>query len=632
MKKENINEANNSDLESIIQRLNYAYDNYHSKIEDITKYPIEEYSNTVQNLFKTGIFEKKVIKLKDYLLINEMHSIIYKEYYKDSKCMYLEQKSTQQFKDFFVEKLSKESDYYSKRNWEVDKEYQVSRKNSEKALFDIGNVTFEESLKDTQSLYLKSSVLVPKYDLRLSGKNEKFFWIYGNTPKRNDILIRVYFNFYPKEHLILNLLKILKNEFNEKKIPFAFKFLSDPEIYKIRSDCGVLYFSRKHALFGFKVLDRIIRELGNKRLFSSSKPKFTLKIADGISFGEDPHNPIFSSFGSYRAAAISISYFRVREKKMEGNIENLISELNLFNLEEKKDRATSIEKSGLSLFPIGYDNDTILSGYFDKIRKKWFEQFHLNPTSAYKYEAELNYIKAKNSKKKQRKIDCIYAEYAKRIGILLVSEAEFYPVKKNELECNWVSFSHFGYSEENISSINLKVLDRTFEKGSLGISFLLKKLYDVFPENKEFDTTFYRATKNQIFRKGSNLTDIEKWFVYNTNYHYFKGRTKFKSINPQLICLERKNNLKNLNLIKFLDRIISEDSVNITAQNSELLKQFEKSLKLFIEEDKPFEEISQTKEFKPDLNLGLAYIGYACLRLCNATKYPSLPLSFDYND
>jgi hypothetical protein len=601
----------------------YFKTNSFFKNEYIDSY-LKNYSNTLSS-FISSLNDFDYYNSYFFSLLS-LHSYLYKVYSEDIKINSIEIDSRDIFETFFIEKFSKSIESKIEKNWVFSPENQLFRKTG-------------KNVKNKEGRYLLANETIDPnntnaadfnnftHNLTQEGYLNNYFWVYGKCFRTIGASSRFYLNFLPNKELIYEFIYTLSCNLNESQIPFSLKFLADPEIYLKKSDVSVLYVGRHHTFATIMVLTRIYKEFKNKNFFLQEKPLFSHTLNSGISFGEDPDDERFESFGSYRCAYITLAMYEIWK---EGNIHN-------FTIIDLKDKLNRFQNLVKEIVP---GNENLLTG-------NWTDHFFLNKYSNYHYENELQYL-LKNFKKQPSNLlseikKNIYSKSALKIAFILTSNAIWYESEidsnRNQyLECNWASFSKQTFMNNEaqmLKEIEYKMLDTSFENGKLGVSFFLKKMYDLNKEYyREFDTTFYRATKKQIFRKEKNLSDIEKWFVYNTNYHYFRDRHKLKSIIPSVISIQRKNNLKNLDLIKFLDSIICQDQGldNLINQNSELIEKFEILLNLFLEEDKPFDEISQTKEFKVDLNLGLTYIGYACLRLYDAKKYPSLPLNFNYID
>lgn len=259
----------------------------------------------------------------------------------------------------------------------------------------------------------------------------------------------------------------------------------------------------------------------------------------------------------------------------------------------------------------------------------WSNSFYLNPSSSYKYNIELTYFTSKFSNKSKDNQNSVFKNIAKKIGFLLINNADWFPVDDSEKRCNWVSFDNYEYKENGtISAVNFKLLDNSFVNGILGVCFFLKILYDIFPKVKEFDTTFYRASKSII--NFSNPSDIEKMFLSYTEYWYQKNDYDLNGLNLSLSTSRPKNHNK-IGLIKLLDEIIFTDYDTEKVYKNPNFKELLDHLNEFYENDMPFSFLTNTEEFCPSFDLGLSYVGYACLRLHNINLFPRLFLQVTYS-
>ena len=87
---------------------------------------------------------------------------------------------------------------------------------------------------------------------------------------------------------------------NKARIPFELKALSDPGTFT-RADAGVLYLKRGPDARIGPIVSEIYRTLAGG--LRSAVPWFTLRIADGLAFAEDPAGA--SSFGQSRSRLVA---------------------------------------------------------------------------------------------------------------------------------------------------------------------------------------------------------------------------------------------------------------------------------------------------------------------------------------
>lgn len=111
-------------------------------------------------------------------------------------------------------------------------------------------------------------------------------------------MARIYWNIHPEgaAELIAHLTKTL----NAYKIPFQFKCLNHPELF-VRTDAAVLYLDKKHVPIVSIILKPVID--GVRNYLKEEVPMFTLPIAKGVGYAEDPGRGM--SFGMSRATAIA---------------------------------------------------------------------------------------------------------------------------------------------------------------------------------------------------------------------------------------------------------------------------------------------------------------------------------------
>lgn len=112
-----------------------------------------------------------------------------------------------------------------------------------------------------------------------------FYYVFGNTlgEDNSDQLVRIYFNIKPDgaSALINNLTIVL----NETQIPFTFKCLNHP-FYYTRCDTAVLYFDKRYSNLVFESLQAMYN--GLRSFLNDDTPSFTLALAPGLAFAENP--------------------------------------------------------------------------------------------------------------------------------------------------------------------------------------------------------------------------------------------------------------------------------------------------------------------------------------------------------
>jgi len=111
--------------------------------------------------------------------------------------------------------------------------------------------------------------------------------------------VRFYINARDAEssHLIM---KELAQQLGERKTPFKIKSSADKSAYSTRTDNTVLYVRASDKV----EVERTLQNL-NSELLDEEIPRFTKKVSNGISWGEDP---IVGSFGQKRSEALAEIY------------------------------------------------------------------------------------------------------------------------------------------------------------------------------------------------------------------------------------------------------------------------------------------------------------------------------------
>jgi hypothetical protein len=126
-----------------------------------------------------------------------------------------------------------------------------------------------------------------------------FYLAMGEALEENedDILTRVYWHVRPDGAQVL--LSLISDAFNQMKVPYRVKVVSDPSAYR-RADSGVLYFRRRHWPCASSLLARIYDKIEGQ--LAGSVPLFTKPLAPGLAAAEDPGDG--KSFGQSRCDLI----------------------------------------------------------------------------------------------------------------------------------------------------------------------------------------------------------------------------------------------------------------------------------------------------------------------------------------
>jgi hypothetical protein len=168
-------------------------------------------------------------------------------------------------------------------------------------------------------------VLAPGATVRLYVPRESltsqpgYYFMFGESlPDSSDesSIVRFYWNVSLEG--VPQLLQLLSGELNKWQVPFRFKTASQPAPVR-RSDGAVLYTSRRHADFTCKVASEICEKLGP--LLNDEVPLFTLQLAPGLAFAEDPGNQ--ESFGMSRCRMLAEGIWSAYRKNAKQTLERL---------------------------------------------------------------------------------------------------------------------------------------------------------------------------------------------------------------------------------------------------------------------------------------------------------------------
>jgi hypothetical protein len=146
-----------------------------------------------------------------------------------------------------------------------------------------------------------------------------YYFMFGeNLPDSSDesSIVRFYWNISPEG--VPQLLQLLSGELNRWQVPFRFKTRSQQTSVR-RSDGAVLYTSRRHADFTYKIVSEICRRL--ERLLIDEVPLFTLRLAPGLAFAEDPGSQ--ESFGMSRCRMLAEGIWSAYKKNAKQTFERL---------------------------------------------------------------------------------------------------------------------------------------------------------------------------------------------------------------------------------------------------------------------------------------------------------------------
>ena len=128
-----------------------------------------------------------------------------------------------------------------------------------------------------------------------------YYFTFGETPgDSSDYLsmVRFYWNVSPETAPVL--LEALSTELNRWQVPFRFKTGVHPAMLA-RLDSGVLYTPRRYAAIAWELVSEVHRRIhGSLR---ADVPLFTLRLAGGLAFAEDPGTQ--ESFGMARCRLLA---------------------------------------------------------------------------------------------------------------------------------------------------------------------------------------------------------------------------------------------------------------------------------------------------------------------------------------
>lgn len=168
--------------------------------------------------------------------------------------------------------------------------------------------------KHNRIIYTEAGNYIYEYDSRLANNSgytgvvvnpphntpdAYFYYVKSNTPGSGSVpIIRFYFNV---KHIgAPSLIQSLKTHFNKFDVPFIFKCCAKPEYYN-RVDTAVLYIDYNLFSIAIQLLQKVIDDV--KKFLNKQVPMFTFKIANGVSFAENPSGNL--SFGQSRCYVIA---------------------------------------------------------------------------------------------------------------------------------------------------------------------------------------------------------------------------------------------------------------------------------------------------------------------------------------
>ncbi|RFS15359.1 T3SS effector HopA1 family protein [Emticicia sp. C21] len=584
-----------------------------------------------------------------YTITNALHQFIYKIYSHCDKdiSLYLDNTPTDDFNSYFKENRPVKELFWQSSYWQYDSQFGLLRKESIKKLETKGRYYEKELINDTNTLdgkpYQNAEKIHPTHTFNDMSEDNKqrYNWINGKYDFVDDYFIRFYWNFYPDKKIITKFLKAIQTSFDNSRIPFQFKFLCDINDYKAHSDVGVLYLPRKHILICLEIVRDIHKEFIDEKFFVDNSPMYTYSLAKGLSFGENPDDRRYTSFGSYRAIHIAmaiIDFHTIQKKKELPTVDDIIKSLN-------KNNANWSNRFYVNEFSNFHYSEEFR--FFERTYK-YNKQLIITPPSDLSIKNDWLYENRDSKTKK-------YLQTAVQIGNMLCKEAIWYDPKDymrdpntagakyhNEsynypLNCNWMSFN-----ETIVNSLSDKIgyqfvaLNETFVEGRLGVAFFLRKLYRAYKDETLYRTS-YRALEgalNQLPEKpDSKYIDQLGWVInemedkQTLKVEFFKkAKAIAKNSGPFNIEIKRRPNAwRKVKFKDLIDKVVSTDKFILSEEE---LKIVDELLKEYFDVERPFGNALGTDEFCATIKDGYALLGYFFLRLYDSKSFRALPFDF----
>lgn len=579
--------------------LDSMYDNFiWSELSDSFS---PSYASTMQRLltkliadeFKDKNFSYNSL-LKHFPFLIKLSEKLYNLYSEKIKIDY-ETKNLEEIYSFVQQNENFKYDY----NWMYDKTTGTLRKNGDKVIPTAGKYQLTSN-SDQENKDVAWAALNIENSKREEKIGEQFhdtshYWLMGNNFQTEGFSNRFYFNINPELHQFQNFLLDIQKWLNEILVPFKLKFPKEQEYFSRKRDNTVLYVPRGNTLHVLEVIKRICDKYKNSRLLDSEVPRFTYRLSKGVGFGESPDDRIFTSFGSYRAAVLSmILYSKLLDQNDELDPTRFRSVLN------------PEEISGFKLNKDAENNND------------WIARFYTNQHSTYNYSYHFDYFKRYKpvSYPELDKFSYLYGAY--KVACLIWNEAYFYPVQsEEELYANWFGCNSvvLGANKQKVG-YNYSAADGTFENGIPGIVFFLMSLEKVLPRKFNY-TIAYRGILTFC-----SFAEKEVKEIFFSLFPYFKGNTAFtpyrgKGKKKLKLGLSRNNHLSDHQ--KLIDRVVFTD-FEITIKDREEINKIKHEFLKGI----PFYNFNGNFELDLSLGYGYALLGYFFLRLHDPLKFKKL--------
>lgn len=629
-------------------------------------------STAVRVLLSDEYYEK----FKDYYPVtNALHRFIYDIYSRDIKDLSPYTETDLEFNKYFKENRPVQELFWQSSYWHYDSTFGILRKESLKKLEPKGRYYEKELINDPNTLdgspYQNAEKIHPTHIFNDISKDNKenYNWIYGKYDFVDEYYIRFYWNFYPDKNIISRFLKTIQTSFDNSKIPFQFKFLSNISNYETHADVGVLYLPRKHILICLEIVRDIHKEFNEYRFFKEKKPLFTYPLKRGLSFGENPDDKRYTSFGSYRAIHIAmaiIDFYYLQHNNRVPDVDELINLLN----------QKSCKQPELTDCP--HKKGCEAADFAECLYRKnmdWTNQFHINEFSRYNYHEEFQFFSRtyfrnrklvivppkdlsikndwiyENRENKRKK----YLFTAIQIGNLLCKEAIWYrPSAKNKLNdlvdesekpnisyllnCNWLSFKKI-ISNQVSGKIGYQfaALDETFIEGRFGVAYFLIMLNRAY-NDETFYRTGYRALEgalNQISYDSVNNYIAELGWAFpemtdtllRSVFSQYNDKVNIQDKKHFKIKIERQPNAWREEKFKnLIDKVVSTDRLSLSDKEVSIIDEI---LTEYFDVERPFGNALGTDEFCATLKDGYALLGYFFLRLYDPRSFRKLPFEFN---
>jgi hypothetical protein len=591
--------------------------------------------NEFQDFDTISLTTKRVLLSDEFALFFDYFSItaelqekLYELYYFDDKKLADKQDSLI-FNDTIFKNLSLKDEFYVSKYWQYDSEKNVLRKYSEQMIAQECRF-YEKNIKESYQEIIETKInnaelLLTRYRYKSEEENfENFNWFYGKQPQTDGYTIRFYFNIMPDSGKIANLINVITDEFDKAGVRFTFKHLSEPQKFNNRSDVAVLYAPRKNALLVFDLVRIVYERTYDESFYCQKSPLFTEIIARGLSFGENPDDRRYTSFGSYRSIYIAMAIIKY------------------YYLDNKLTLPNEVELKAL------LNNN--LDGANALICKNWTDTFYINQYSKYNYSESISYFKRnlfRYSNHRNKDTDSIllnnndYLDSAYLIAQIISREVHFYPSKKEKyyMHCNWISYNSTNVSpilgknkKKQVIGYKFKALDNTFLEGRLGVAHFLKQLHKVKKDQNVYRIS-YRTLQGVIesLRDSNELDshiDELRWF-YEENNDRLLNEVEFTQFlreyslkNSPIFSIAKRNNLSKIHLI--IDKVVSRDFVLDDCEKETIY-----SFIIDLREEKPFVNFHGNEEMCLSIKYGYALLGYFFLRLFDKKKFKPLPFQIE---